>query len=232
MTLVQHISRCFLWLYAGWAVWRGCEVEVRGLEHLPRSGPVLLAARHYHHLHDATVLLSVVPRSLHFLVAFDWAGTRRARWLLERACGLTVWPGLLREDMLQAARGAASPVWQPSDIEPYRRRSIQESVAILVAGRALAVFPEGSPIIDPQQPPRASDSVLPFKQGFVTIARQTARALGRPVPVVPVGFAYQQMGTRWRVRVCFGAPMLVDQNAERGGTARAVEVVVRRLSGV
>jgi 1-acyl-sn-glycerol-3-phosphate acyltransferase len=232
LTAAQHISRFVIKAYARWVIGRRCRVKVVGLDYLPRSGPVLLAARHYHNLYDATSLLSLSPRPLHFLVALDWAQTPRRRWLLERACRLAVWPGLLRGDRLPRSVGTDPLVWRQSDVEPYSRRSIIESAALLAAGRALVVFPEGSPVIDPERPPRASDSLLPFRHGFVAIARRAARTFGRPVPVVPVGLEYRRHGRRWLIDVRLGASVPVDADADRDSVAREVEASVRRLSGL
>ena len=50
------------------------EMAATGLEHnLPTDGPVLLVARHYHHLFDGVVLLASMPRPIHILVTLDWA---------------------------------------------------------------------------------------------------------------------------------------------------------------
>ena len=38
------------------------KLTVEGLEHVPGSGPVLIAARHFHHLYDGCVLMKAVPR--------------------------------------------------------------------------------------------------------------------------------------------------------------------------
>jgi 1-acyl-sn-glycerol-3-phosphate acyltransferase len=226
MTAAQRIARFAIRSYARWRVWRACSVTVSGLDQLPARGPVVLAARHVHHLFDATVLLTALPRPLHFLVALDWAHSRCERWLLERACRLAVWPGLLRADRLPPD----SSVWQPAESRRYGRRSLQESVAILVAGRTLVVFPEGSPAIDPERPARDPSSLLAFQPGFASIARQAARCLGQPVPVIPVGLAYQSDGRRWHVQARLGSPMLIGQQSDRDAVTRTVEAEVRRLS--
>lgn len=231
VTPLQAISRFSIWVYGRWHVWRSCQVEVTGLEYLPRSGPVLIAARHYHHLYDAAVLLATLPRPLHFVVALDWARTRRARWLLEWACFLTIWPGLLRADHVSAASGTMS-AWQSHEVEPYARRCVTESVKLLTAGRTLVICPEGSPAIDPERPNRPPESLLPFQHGFVTIARLAARTCEHPIPVVPLGLMYRQAGTRWQVQVRIGAPVLVWAHASRGDTVRTIEAAVRQLSGL
>ena len=49
------------------------EMAATGLEYIPTDGPVLLVARHYHHLLDGVVLLVSIPRPVHILVTLDWA---------------------------------------------------------------------------------------------------------------------------------------------------------------
>jgi 1-acyl-sn-glycerol-3-phosphate acyltransferase len=232
LTPAQRVSRVAIRLYARWLVFLRCRVDVVGAQHIPKSGPVLLAARHYHHVYDAAVLLATIPRELHFLVALDWAHSRGERRLLERACQLAAWPGLLRTDRLPTNPHPTTAIWRPHDIEAYARRSVAESVNLLAAGRAIVVFPEGSPVIDPERPARRPDAVLPFQQGFVTIARLAARRVGQPVPVVPVGLAYDGHEKAWRVQLQLGPPIMVDAQASRAETTRTVEAEVRSLSGL
>src|SRR5690349_16177722 len=51
---------------------RGVDVQVRGLEHVPRSGPVILAARHYHYTYDGIAIYALVGRQLRAVAALDW----------------------------------------------------------------------------------------------------------------------------------------------------------------
>ena len=57
---------------------RKVRLVVEGLENVPCTGPVLIAARHFHHLYDGCVMMKAIPRRLHFFVALDWV---RKRWL-------------------------------------------------------------------------------------------------------------------------------------------------------
>jgi hypothetical protein len=41
----------------------GTEFTVEGLEHVPASGPVLIVARHFHHLYDGCILLIIFPEA-------------------------------------------------------------------------------------------------------------------------------------------------------------------------
>ncbi len=48
-----------------------------------------------------------------------------------------------------------------------------------------------------------------------------------PIPIVPAGLHYEQ-GPRWRVIARFGAPLFVENRADRPRVVRAVETHVRR----
>ncbi|MCI0549313.1 MAG: 1-acyl-sn-glycerol-3-phosphate acyltransferase, partial [Candidatus Rokubacteria bacterium] len=52
---------------AAWALRRWCGLHVEGAEHLPASGPFILAANHHNYL-DGVVLGVAVPRPIAFLV--------------------------------------------------------------------------------------------------------------------------------------------------------------------
>src|SRR6266571_7461628 len=70
--------------------------HAEGLEHLPRSGPVLIAARHFHYFYDGYILVRTVPRRLHTLVALDWLQVQSLRLVIELACSFADWPVILR----------------------------------------------------------------------------------------------------------------------------------------
>ena len=71
------------------------DVTVVGLDRVPRTGPVLLAARHYHHLLDGAVLVSSLERPVHIVVGLDWAANARERRWMERACKWARYPVIL-----------------------------------------------------------------------------------------------------------------------------------------
>jgi len=63
---------------------RRLQLTVEGLEHVPTSGPALIAARHYHHLYDGCALIATLPRPVHILVALDWVDRPIVRRVMER----------------------------------------------------------------------------------------------------------------------------------------------------
>jgi putative membrane protein len=206
---------------AWWAARTQIErVDVAGLEHVPVAGPVLLAARHYHHLLDGAVLIRAVPRPVHVVVALDWAASGIQRAVMERACAWAGWPVILRPP----PAGSASA---DGETARYVRRGLRHAARLLRDGRVVAVFPEGRPVVDPataDAPPRDADGFLPFARGLTTIARLAEHEGARGIALVPVGFRYERARSRWRIAARFGAAMPSD------APASAVEAAVRALS--
>jgi putative membrane protein len=168
------------------------ELTAHGIAHVPPSGPVLLAVRHYHHLLDGLGLLAQVGRPLHIMIGLDWVSTRATRWMMERLAQCCAWPVTLRnaEDRISEAdlHCPAPSAYRDDEIQPYQQRAYRQCVELLRHGRAVAIFPEGYPVIDPHMVRRArTETLAPFKSGFARIAVTAARRHGCPVWVVPVG---------------------------------------------
>jgi putative membrane protein len=202
---------------------RKLDLTVEGMGHLPANGPVILAARHYHHLHDGCALIAAIPRPVHILVGLDWVSNPLGRRVLDAACAAARWPVVLRrrEPTAGLSRDEVRAV----------RQSMRESLDLLDEGRILLVFPEGYPTIDPGYTPKTdADEFLPFQPGVVRLA-SAARARGIHAPIIPVGFKYTA-GERWTVRMRFGAPMLVESRGEEVTVLDALNRQVRELSGV
>jgi uncharacterized membrane protein/1-acyl-sn-glycerol-3-phosphate acyltransferase len=207
-------------------------VTVEGLEHLPANGPVLIAARHYHHLDDGCVLLATLPRSVHILVALDWVRTRWLRALMEVACRMARWPVVLREERLSAPD--VQSAYAAPEVGHYTRRGIRQAVELLRAGEALVVFPEAYPNVDPSFTPKASaDGFLPFRPGFLRIAQLAGRH-SAPIPIVPAGFAYSgdRAAAPWRITLRLGEPLFASDACDAQTFIQLVEQRVKALSGL
>jgi 1-acyl-sn-glycerol-3-phosphate acyltransferase len=203
-------------------------VQVQGLEHLPRRGPVLLASRHYHHLYDGLALLAVSPRPLHFLVGLDWVRSPRLRRVLEQACWTARWPIIVRADSPLLNDGSA---YRRTEGIGLARRAVQEVEHLFQAGAVVVIFPEGYPGIDPSYTPKdRPDAFLPFRPGLARLIARSQQHLGIPIPVVPVGLRYRRSG-RWEIRVAFGPPLLLSEPYAALPFHRRVEAEVVRLSG-
>lgn len=211
--------------YARWWLPRHVASEsIEGLENLPRSGPVLIAARHYHHLIDGAVLLARLPRPVHIIVALDWVRDRSQRRRMELACRWAGWPVIVRP----AAAGGAT-AYPGNEGARALRRGLRDALALLREGRVVAIFPEGYPAIDrparaAAAPERDAAGFLPFAAGFRTVAAHAARASANAVPVVPMGFTYLQTAGGWSVRARLGTPLPAS------ATVETVERAVRDLS--
>jgi putative membrane protein len=222
------------------AVGRRVRLSVEGLEHVPAEGPALIASRHYHHLLDAAVLLSAIPRPAHFLVALDWVDGPAGRRLMETACGAARWPVILRAAELDPTlRGGRRLAYAPAEAQRYLRRGLRDALALLQQGRVLIVFPEGYPRIDPAAGGAGGAGALrPFGRGVARLAA-LASGGGVDVPVVPAGLAYRRLAGppgpenatwlrgRWDVVLRFGPALPAG-----GGRATTGETVARLESAV
>ena len=210
------------------------DVVVEGIEHVPPSGPVLIASRHVHHLYDGVALLEVIRRPLHMLVALDWARGRGERALMEWATGAARWPALLRTDALSPGPDGrplnGGSAFHADEVLRYHLRALRDAARLLLEGAALVVFPEGYPNVDPRWTPKRSfEELMPFRAGFASLVAQARRRHRLEVPIVPVGLAYQP-GARWSVTLRCGRPMHMG-GAPPEAMARAVEARVAALSG-
>lgn len=172
------------------------DLRVDGLDIVPPEGPVLLAARHYHHLYDGCAVMATIPRQVQVLVGLDWIERPMALKAMQAACRSAGWPVVYRN-----TDAIATGTWLPA-----LRKALDESRSILEAGRVLLVFPEGYPTIDPHGSPKTGeDEILPFNPGVARIAIDAWRS-GIPVTLLPVGFHYVQRD-RWQVNLRFGDPV-------------------------
>lgn len=206
---------------------RSIDVHVNGLEHVPRSGPVVLAARHYHYTYDGITIYARIRRPLRAVAALDWLPPGRLRGFLRAACRAAGWPSVLRE-----------PVRGTYDRETERERRLlllqasREAVELLRDGNALLIFPEAYPVVDPHPTlQRADGEMLPFQTGTVRFAVLAARQLAASIPVVPVGLRYTR-GRRWRLDLTFGEPLLIGPDSDLDESLATLAAEVRRLSGI
>lgn len=205
------------------------DLRVEGLEHLPATGPVILAARHFHHFYDGCALIAAVPRPLHFVVAVDWMTWPGQRRIAEIGIAAVHWPRIVRSDGLVSTTRDTDPVVQLR----YLRGAVEGGMRVLRAGHVLVFFPEGHPNIDPGETPKKGDETafLPFQPGFYRLAQIAARRLGTPIPIVPAGLEFRR-GRRWQLALRFGQPIVAASDHDRDATVRSIEHEVRRLSGL
>ena len=211
---------------------RRIRLQTEGMHNVPETGPVVLAARHYHQVYDGIALLSILPRPVHLVISVDWARNYVHRVALHGLAYVAAWPVLLRsERVIQSADEPTAPrcVFQPEEVQSYRRICLQQCDDLLCDDRIVAMFPEGYPNIDSHDSPKTRpDEFLPFRAGFVWIAQAAAQRLGHPIPVVPVGFVYHQE-ERWSAVMRIGSPYQVAPSSETDVVVAEIESRVRAL---
>ncbi len=204
---------------------------VEGLEYVPRSGPVLIAARHFHFFYDGYVLLRAIDRPLHTIVALDWMQSRLLRLLVEFACALVNWPIVLRSEQMHGRAAEKQWAYSSTEARQYLRQVAKSTVRLLRSERLLVIFPEGYPNIDPHPTPKTDlDAFLPFKPGFIKLAEMAERDGQTQVAIVPTGFVYRKEGHRWHATVRFSQPLFRRDFASNTTLLRTVEESVRTLS--
>jgi putative membrane protein len=199
---------------------RRLDLTVDGREFIPPTGPAIIAARHYHHLYDGCVLLSVIPRPTSILVTLDWVKQPLGKRVMESLCRAARWPIVPRRDQGERNDGRAGR---------GLHKAIRQSLALMEEERVLVVCPEAYPNIDPGYTPKGdADSFLPFEPGFVRLASMAA-SRGLAAPIIPAGFRYCQK-TRWRVHLAFGEPVFVSGAGDLERARKEIEARVHRLS--
>ena len=202
-----------------------------GLEHIPRAGPALIVGRHYHHLFDGLALFASVPRPFNVLVSLDWVKAPVTRWVMIHLTSFARWPVVLRSEGLARTGGhGQQTLFSPTDVMGYRRRALWNSVQLLIERRLLVIFAEGYPNIDPTYTPKRDlAEFLPFKAGFVTIARAAEKRLGEPLPILPMGLRYKANGV-YLAEIQFGKPVYRRDFGSAQELVKYIEIEVKQLS--
>ncbi|HEY6285933.1 MAG TPA: carotenoid biosynthesis protein [Ktedonobacteraceae bacterium] len=213
---------------------RKVKLVVEGLENVPRTGSVLIAARHFHHLYDGCILMRAVPRRLHVFVALDWVRKRWLRSFMESACSTVDWPIVLRAEQLNKnvtrSSETDSKAYSLDEARSYLRHAMKDSIRLLHDGEVLVVFPEAYPDIDPRNTPKGeSHAALPFRQGFARLVEMVEKDEHTRVAIVPAGLSYVQNGC-WNVTLRFGPALSRSDYIDSTHLVQDVEMRVRELS--
>ena len=213
---------------------RKVKLEVEGLENVPSTGPILIVARHFHHLYDGCILMKAVPRRLHIFVALDWVRKRWLRSFMELACSMVDWPIVLRSEQLHASSAqnskTRSRAYKSDEARIYLRHAMKDSVRILRDSEVLVVFPEAYPDIDPRNTPKVeSHAPLPFRQGFARLVEIVEKDKQTRVAIIPAGLSYVK-NRRWNITLRFGTALSRSDYIDSTHLVQDVEKRVRELS--
>jgi len=205
---------------------RGIELRVEGLERVPAAGPAMLVSRHYHHLYDGAALTKAIARPVRIVVGLDWAKDQRQRASMELLCRVAGWPVVLRDPGKGNAWGSG---YRPEERLEYTRAALLQCVDLLQKGELLAIFPEGSPLVDPVAPGEREEWPE-FAGGHIAIALRARRA-GVDVPLIPTGLRYTGAPDKPdAIVVRFGEPLSIDGPRARSTIAGRLQASVRTLS--
>ncbi len=139
-----------------------------GTEHVPPSGPFILAANHVSFV-DPLVLGATCPRTIHFVMLKEYYEKPVIGWLSRKAGSFPI-------DPLAPATGA-----------------LRKALGVLQQGKVLGIFPEGGRSqADSPLPAKGGVALLALKGGYPLLpaaiigadkALPRGRVLPRPVPV-------------------------------------------------
>jgi 1-acyl-sn-glycerol-3-phosphate acyltransferase len=161
----------------------GERLHVHGLEHVPRSGPAIVAPNHLS-VHDSTVLLAVLPRVTRFIGKDEYVKNWTTRWYFLALGNIPV--DRSRADSGAAALDAAAAVLRGGDlfgIFPEGTRSTdgrlhrgRTGAARLALRTGAAILPVGLTGTDQIQGP--ADPITTFRVGKAVTVR-----IGEPITV-------------------------------------------------
>ena len=180
-------------------------VEVAGLERLPLSGPLVVAANHNQGLMDGILLVAALPRRLRPVAKAP----------------------LFRHPII-------GPLTRLSGAIPVHRRQDERSGAIdneamfsaaesaLAMGDAILIFPEGVSQPEP--------ALMPLRTGTARLLLGAARDSGPAATLLPVGLMFREPGTfrAGSALVLVGEPVPTADLAAL--PTRGADVAVRRLT--
>ena len=175
---------------------------------VPADGPVLLVANHPNSLLDPAMVAVAARRPVRFLAKAPLFSDKLVGWLV-RAAG-------------------AIPVYRHRDDPGSTSRNTEMFSAVrdaLVGGSAVGIFPEGISHSEP--------SLSTLKTGAARIALEASLALGRPLPIVPVGLVFRAREIfRSEAMIVIGEPIAWSDLATRGSAdSEAVRDLTARIDG-
>nr|MBA3540353.1 1-acyl-sn-glycerol-3-phosphate acyltransferase [Deltaproteobacteria bacterium] len=192
------------------------QVEIVGLEHVPRTGPVLFAGNHPNSLIDPILIITTCGRKVHFAAKDALFRGRLMRLVLR---GLGAVPIKRRHDHDGTI---AAPVVAPGpDARPVDNDAAFDAMfEVLRANSTIGIFPEGLSHDESQ--------LARLKTGAARLAIGGAIRTGLPITIVPCGLTFiHPKRFRSRVLVQYGTPIVIEPN--RPNTEPQVRVLTQEL---
>ncbi|HWZ86819.1 MAG TPA: 1-acyl-sn-glycerol-3-phosphate acyltransferase [Thermoanaerobaculia bacterium] len=161
-------------------------VEVVGIENVPASGPLIVAANHHNSIVDAMLLLAAMPRPVRVLANAPLFRHPLIGLFLRMIGGLPV----------HRRKEAGDDPGKNADL-------FAATTAALHAGGAIAIFPEG------RTQPEPALQELRTGTARMLLAAEDAAHSGPRVTLLPVGLVFDEPGTfrTGRAFILIGAPV-------------------------
>jgi 1-acyl-sn-glycerol-3-phosphate acyltransferase len=177
-----------------WALFRP---RVTGREHVPSTGPVILASNHLSFI-DSIAIPTVAPRRVTYLAKAEYFTRSGIGGWLSKALFTALGALPVERGTQRAAQAALDP-----------------ALGVLTAGGAFGIYPEGT---------RSRDGKL--ARGKTGVAWLALTADCPVVPVAVAGTdRVQPIGARWprprRISITFGEPLIFDEQRGQAGKGRA-----------
>lgn len=141
----RRLVRAILRFLTRFLVHRLGKLELIGLENVPASGPVILAANHFNFV-DPPLLLATSPRLVEFIGGAERPNSPFWSQMIPQMWGF-----------IRAYRGG------------YGRSTFRESLGVLEQGGVLGVFPEGGSWAALLRPARPGVAYLAAQSGAVVV---------------------------------------------------------------
>lgn len=171
--------------------------RVTGREHVPSSGPVILASNHLSFI-DSIAIPTVAPRRVTYLAKAEYFTRSGVGGWLSKALFTALGALPVERGTQRAAQAALDP-----------------ALGVLTDGGAFGIYPEGT---------RSKDGKL--ARGKTGVAWLALTADCPVVPVAVAGTdRVQPVGARWprprRISITFGDPLIFDDHRGQAGKGRA-----------
>ena len=208
------IYRLLRWISGIALHWFYREIRVVGLENIPATGPLLIAANHQNALVDSLITGWITPRRI--------AMTAKATLVenpliaaLFRAVGVIP----LRRVTDESAKADGSPMDRTRNANSFR-----EILRTLEKGGAVLIFPEGKS--------HNESGLEPLRTGLARLALQTRDNQSiKGVRILPIGLIFEDKGTPGSVvGVRVGEPIDMDGWTDSNAAALTAEIAKRLRS--
>lgn len=190
--------------------WYYRRIEVEGLDRVPATGPVIIAANHWNALVDALLIATAISRPVRL--------TAKATLLENPVTRLLVYA----VGVIPLRR--VSDEQRRTDGPVNESRNAQSFAAILdalAAGEVVLIFPEGKSHSEPE--------LAPLKTGCARLALMARAERGLTnVPIVPVGLTFERKG-RPRTRVALRVGRSVTAEGLTEASPEHVQALTARV---